>query len=164
MLKRSYWCALCVVVLVVAGCRQPDGQIPQPSTEEQNEIGDVSRDLLNVARGDAQATQELSDDLGNFTPFDAAIRLAPQMGVRLARALSGRTVTDQQARAISEQLFVVFKANTLSVRQITTVQDALRMHLAQIGTPERDIASVLDQVAAVQAAINESPKRWWQVR
>jgi len=164
MLKSWIGYVLCVAAIVSSGCRQPDGPVPQPTREEQNEIGDVSRDLLSVAGGDKQAQQDLSDDLANFSPYDAATRFAPQMAARLSRALTGRKVTDEQARAISQQMFVAFSANKLAARQITGIQEEIRKHLAQIGTPEPDIVAVVNQIASVQAAINEAPKRWYQVR
>ena len=37
----------------------------QPSGDEPDEVYELSRDILNVAGGDKQAFQELSDDLGS---------------------------------------------------------------------------------------------------
>ena len=64
MTSRVFQVLICLCVIVSGGCRQPDGQVPAPGVEVQQELGDVVRDLQNVASArDPQAPKDLADDL-----------------------------------------------------------------------------------------------------
>jgi hypothetical protein len=163
MLKSWIWGACVVVVVAVSpACKQPDGPIPQPTPEEQNEIGDLSRDLLAVAGGDTQAVQDLRDDLVNVGPSERGARFVPEMAARFGRALSGRTLTEEQARTLAHQMYLTFAATALSTKQIDKIQEDVRAQLTQIGAPPDAIEQVTAQIEAVQMELTTSQRRWWQ--
>ena len=153
-----------VCVSVAAGCRQPDGVRPQPTAEDQNEIGDLSRDLIAVASGDRQAVQDLTDGLGNLGSLETARSLAPEMANRLSAALSGRPLSEEHARSVSTQMFVTFAANELNQRQVSQLQDDVRALFKQIGVPADRAEPVVQQIAAVQVVVNTAPRRWYHLR
>ena len=155
-------CACVLVLVASAACRQPDGPIPQPTPEEQNEIGDLSRDLLAVAGGDAQAVQDLRDDLVNVGPSERGARFVPEMAARFGRALSGRMLTEEQARALAHQMYLTFAATALNAKQVDKIQEDVRVLLTQIGAPPDAIEQLTSQIEAVQAELTTSQRRWWQ--
>ena len=58
--------AVVVLALSVAGCRQPDGPLPSMEGSVPNELGDLGRDLLSAASGQADGSKDLADDLAHF--------------------------------------------------------------------------------------------------
>jgi len=158
------WCMVLAAVLLSPACRQPDGPVPTPSEEDSREIVDVSKDLLAVAGGDAQAIEDLSYDIGHLGHTETGVPLAPELGKRLARAISGRKLTDEQARALAHQMYLTFGATELSGRQVDKIEDDVRMQLTQLGVPEDAIDPIVRQIDAVQDAVSTVQKRWWQVR
>src|SRR5262245_38025226 len=58
------------LLLLAVACRDPEGPIPAPTGDEADEVYELSRDILNVAGGDPQAIQELTDDLGTQGPLE----------------------------------------------------------------------------------------------
>ncbi len=155
---------LLLVVVLAAGCRQPDGPPPQPTEQDQNEIGDLSRDLMAVASGDAAALQDLTDGLGNLGSMETGRSLAPEMAKRLSAAIGGRMLPEAQARSLATQMFLTFSAYEFNPRQVTQLQADTRTLFEQIGVPADRTEPVLQQVAAVQALVNTSPRRWYHMR
>jgi hypothetical protein len=161
---RYGWSHLLTIVILVsaAGCRQPDGPIPKPSAEEENKIGDVSRDLLAVKARAASAVKELSEDLANFAPTNEGARHGGEMARRLAASLEGTKLSEDAAREIARDLFIAFSARELSRRQVTTLRDSLGSVLSQTGVQQATATSVLEGVDQVQADLTTLKRRWWQ--
>ena len=51
---------LVALVIVISGCRQPDGPMPVPEGEDLNRIEDLANNLQNIARGDPDGTRDLA--------------------------------------------------------------------------------------------------------
>ena len=164
MRTRQRWINLLTIVILVgaAGCRQPDGPIRQPSAEEENKIGDVSRDLLAVRSREPSAVKDLGEDLSNFAPTNEGGRHGAEMAKRLAASLEGSKLSEDAARQIARDLFTAFSARELSRRQVATLRDSLGSVLSQTGVQQATATSVLDNVNEVQADITTLKPKWWQ--
>ena len=149
---------------MATGCRQPDGPIPTRTADEQNEVGDVSRDILALAGGDASAAEDLAQDLATLGPHETGRAAAPDMARRLQAALRGRSVSEQQAMRLADQMYLTFGADKLSGRQVTEIQQNVRALLTEVGAPAETIEPAVEQVATAQALVNTAPRRWWQLR
>ena len=165
MRTRQRWINLLTIVILVsaAGCRQPDGPIPKPSAEEENKIGDVSRDLLAVRSREPSAVKDLGEDLSNFAPTNEGGRHGAEMAKRLAASLEGTKLSEDAARQIARDLFIAFSARELSRRQVATLRDSLGSVLSQTGVQQATATSVLDNVNEVQADVTTLKPKWWQL-
>jgi hypothetical protein len=138
--------------------------MPTPAGDEPNRIQDLSRDLQNIARGDAQAPGEFKDDLVTLTSEKPdALGAAQAMADRTAAAVTGASLPTATADQLAQQLWFTFKARTISERQITQLQSDVRNTLTSAGAGPDKIQPVVDQVAEVQKALNEAPRRWYQL-
>ena len=162
-MKKLFQALVVASLMLVAGCRQPDGPMPQPTPEEQNEIGDLSRDFLSIAGGDEKAVQDAADDMGGLGPHERGRRFAPEMSKRFARVLTGKTLTDQQALALATQMYLTFAATELSSRQIEKIQEDVRTQLTALGVAADAIDPITRQIEATQAEVTTAERRWWQV-
>jgi hypothetical protein len=164
MLKSSITCVAGVALaLFITGCRQPDGPLPKPNAEQQNEIGDLSRDILAVAGGDRQAVKDMSDDMAHLDRSETAKPLVLEMNARVARAVAGKKLTAEQALNLANQLYLTFAGTALSGRQVAKIQDDVRTQLTQIGAAQEAVTPVVDQIAAIQKVVTTTQKRWWQI-
>jgi hypothetical protein len=165
MRMRHRWCNLLTIVLLVgaAGCRQKDGPMPEPTVEEQNKIGDVSRDLLAVTSKSSSAVQDLTDDLANFAASDEGARHGREMAKRLAASLEGTKLSEEAARQIARDLFVAFSARELSRAQVAKLRENLESTFVKTGVQQASAEPVLEHVEVVQADVTTVKRRWWQV-
>src|SRR5688572_4575362 len=88
--------ALCLAVGSVAGCRQPDGQIPSKEGEQINKTQDISRDLQNIAGKTAGAAGDLHDDLGTMNSNPPPRNLSQELTTALDSALAGKKLPDDE--------------------------------------------------------------------
>lgn len=150
--------------LTVGACRQGDGQMPVPNADVQAELDDVARDLQGVAGGrDPQARQDLADDLRKYTHRIAAEPAVDEMSRRTAEAIAGIDLQEQAAQRLAHSLWVSVAAQQLSERQIEEVQTDMRLLLTSFGVSEQNAQQVAEQVGAVQSAVNDRPRRWYEV-
>jgi hypothetical protein len=98
-----------VAVVGLAGCRQPDEDIPPPTDDQVNQIDDIARDLQNGAAGRAEGPSELYDDLYNLTDPAPPRHLVDTVAETLETALAGTSPSDAAARQIADVLFVVHR-------------------------------------------------------
>ena len=164
MRMRHRWCNLLTIVLLVsaAACRQPDGPMPEPTAEEQNKIGDVSRDLLAVTSKSPSAVQDLTDDLANFAAGDEGARHGREMAKRLAASLEGTKLSEEAAHQIARDLFVAFSARELSKTQVAKLRENLGSVFVKTGVQQASAEPVLEHVEVVQADVTTAKPRWWQ--
>ena len=154
--------ALCLAALAFsAGCRQGESPLPAPVGEQENKIGDISRDLLHIANGEAQAEMELNDDLMNL---DGGWR--PDVRVReLTRSLSVvlamKTVPDASALALARELFIACTGRELSVRQIEQLEVRVRDLVAGLGAAGEGAARVSTATRALASEVTENRLRWF---
>ena len=156
--------SLVVVLLLAAACRQADGPVPQPKGDEPNEVYELSRDILNVAGGDPQALREMSDDLGTQGPLETGQPGAGALAKSLQTALVSRRLSDEQARRLAGDLYIVFTADKLSVSQVDALQERVGGLLREVGAPESAIPPVRNDIKSVQALVNTSGRHWWEFR
>jgi hypothetical protein len=166
MMKRTTWpvssmAAGAVLMLVLSGCRQPDGSVPAPQGEQTNRVDDISRDLQNLANNDANAPAELYDDLTYLESVPRPPERLKEMADALAVALRGGKLPDADARQAATLIFQLVAARDLSQGQIERVGSELRSALVKAGaTPD-----VADRVSAAGAAlagdVTQNKKRWY---
>ena len=155
---------LCMAgALCVAGCRQPDGPPPRAEGDVPNRVGDLGRDLQNVAGGDKQAPQDLRDDLVVFVD-NKPERLAPveELSRRTSDAVVGKKLGDQQAQQLAQQLWTAVAARQMSDKQVQNLQKDVQATLTAVGVPDDRTQRVVAQVADVQKAVSERKRRWYE--
>ena len=153
-----------VLPLLLPGCRQADGPMPEPSGEVPNRLADITRDLQAVARGDEQARQDLADDVTVFVDSDGEARMAiNELSRRTAEVVTGSRLSEQSAQRLSQQLWTAAAARELSQRQVETLQGEMHALLVEIGVPEDRAENVATQVGEVQRRLTDRPKRWYQL-
>jgi hypothetical protein len=160
MMKRLLL-ALVAAVCLSAGCRQPEGTIPQPAGEQVNKTEDISRDLLAVARRENGAVNDLRDDLENLTGEQPPAHLVEGLSSGLETALAGKTVADDVAMKLATQLFVSVSARELSQRQIESLRTEVTATLTGIGVAPPQADTVATAVGEIQHAMTTNRRRWW---
>jgi hypothetical protein len=150
-----------VLVMALAGCRQPDGSMPLPAGEQTNRVDDISRDLQNVARSDSSAPAELLDDLTYLESVPRPPERLKELGDALTASLRGGTLPDPEAKRVSTLIYQMVAARDLSESQIAQIGTDLRETLVKAGsTPE-----AADRVAAAGSAlageVTQNKKRWY---
>jgi hypothetical protein len=154
---------LLAVAVVIAGCRQADGPMPTPNESVQEDLSDVVRDLQNVAGENAQAPEELAEDLRKYAVRPAAVPAVDELTRRTAAALSGAMLTEQHAQRLAQTLWVTIAARELSERQVEVLQGDVQTMLTSIGVPEAGAQQVAAQVGEVQRAVSDRPRRWYEL-
>jgi hypothetical protein len=152
---------MCCLCLLLAGCRQPDGALPVETSEDPGRQMDVSRDLLNMSGGDANAQQEFADDLKLWgSESNAPWVPGNELARRLAVTLKGKNLTEQSAAQLARYLWLTAAGRQLSERQVERLQEDVKALLVTTGATEADAKSVADQVGEVQKSVTVA-KRWW---
>jgi hypothetical protein len=149
--------------LAVCGCRQADGPTPTPTREQANEIGDIARDLINVANKDPQAPEELRNDIAKYGSNEEAAREMVGLAQEVSQALAGARLDETAARSLAETLWVGLTARELSQRQVEALGTEVKTVLAPTGVPEERAQSIANRLSAVQKTVTANPKRWYQV-
>jgi hypothetical protein len=153
-----------VVVLMVSGCRQPDGEVPTPNETVQEELGDVTRDLTYIASGrDPQAPQDLTEDLRKYAVRPSAASAVDELSRRTAQAVAGSRLTEQSAQRLTHNLWLSVAARDLSERQVEALQNDVQALLMSIGIAEDRAHDVALQVGEVQRAVTNRPRRWYEL-
>lgn len=153
------------VVLCLAGCRQPDGIVPAVDEENANRITDVANDLRAVGRGDEDGRRGLVDDLAVFPDEHnpTAVAAARGFGEKVADALAGVDLNDEQAEKVARSCWTLVAVSDLSDRQVEALQQELGGHLREIGVPEDRVATLVAEMPAVQQGITSRPRRWYEL-
>jgi hypothetical protein len=155
---------LCLAgALCVAGCRQPDGALPKAEGDVPNRVGDLGRDLQNVAGGDKQAPQDLRDDLIVF--LDNKRERFPsveELSRKTSDALVGKKLSDQNAQQLAQQLWTTVAGRQLSDKQVQNLQKDVQTTLTAVGVADDRAKGVVTQVANVQKTVTERKRRWYE--
>jgi hypothetical protein len=155
---------ICASVLILAGCRQPDGQVPTPDAVVQEELGDVARDLQYIAdKRDPEAPKNFADDLRKYAQRPSAVSAVDELSRRTAGAVAGRQLTEQAAQRLTHNLWVSVAARDISERQIESLQNDTHSLLVSVGIPEDRAEQVAIQVGEVQRAVTNRPRRWYEL-
>jgi hypothetical protein len=156
-------CALIpVMALSLAGCRQGDGPVPTPNAATQNEIDDMSRDLLGIARKDAESQKYLSDDLHKYTDVSSNLPAFDELARRTSGVVAGAKLSEQAAQQLAHNLWLTVSAREMSERQVETLQMDFQTVLVSAGVPEPSVQPVTEQVQEVQRLVTTRPRRWYE--
>lgn len=146
-----------------AACRQPDGPTPSPARDQQNEIRDIAKDMLNVINSDPDGAGDLSSDISKYGPNPEATEASRELARRLIEVLPSARLDEQTAQRLAHSLWVGLTAKELSARQVEAVKNEVRDVLRGAGVEEPSADAVAQQLGAVQEEITNNPKRWYQV-
>jgi len=155
----------CLGVLLCLGCRQPDGIVPVVDEETSNRITDVANDLRAAGRRDADGRRGLIEDLAVFPHEhnEPGLEATRAFAGRLADALSGVELNDEQAERVARTCWNLVAVDDLSDRQVAALQEELGAQLRGFGLAEDRIAALLAEMPAVQQAITTRPRRWYEL-
>ena len=164
MTSKVCYGAIGVVVLLLGGCRQPDGTVPTPDATVQEELGDVARDLQYIAAArDPEAPKNLADDLRKYAQRPAAVPAVDELSRRTAGAVTGSQLTEQAAQRLTHNLWLSVAARDISERQVESLQNDTHSLLVSVGVAEARAQEVALQVGEVQRAITARPRRWYEL-
>jgi hypothetical protein len=161
-MRSGFRYAVVFAVVGLGGCRQADGPMPTPTQNVQAELTDVARDLQNVSARNAQAPDELRDDLSKYTQRPTARPAVDELSRRVANVLPGSTLNDQDAQRLAHNLWVSIAAREISERQIESLQNDVQSILMAVGVAEENAQQVAAQVGEVQRAVTDRPRRWYE--
>ena len=148
--------------LALGACRQADGPMPTADANVQNDLEDIRHDLQNVAKGDPAGPQDLADDLGKYPRRKEDVPSVNELSRRTVNLLAGRTVNEVTAQRLAHSLWTTVAARELSERQIETLQNEVQSILVSVGIAEPQAQQVAVQVGAVQKAVGDRPRRWYE--
>jgi hypothetical protein len=163
--KRQIAYAVIVAgALQLAACRQADGPVPEATASTPNELGDISRDLQNLASGDPSGPKDLSDDISHYAEnTNGGPAAAAELSRRMGEALKGKTFKLAQAMPVAHSCWVAVAGRQLSEKQIAALQDEMKSGLMSLGANEQQAQSVADQVGVVQQTVTARHRRWYEL-
>jgi len=137
--------------------------MPEASETVANELGDISRDLQNVAYQSPSAAQDLTEDISHYAQgSNGGEAAAQELAQRLAQALAGKMFKVAQAMPVAHTVWVAVAARQLSEQQIENLSNEMKSELMALGVDESRAQSVADQVGAVQQAVTARHRRWYE--
>ena len=137
--------------------------MPEASETVANELGDISRDLQNVAYQSPSAAQDLTEDISHYAQgSNGGEAAAQELAQRLAQALAGKMFKVAQAMPVAHTVWVAVAARQLSEQQIENLSNDMKSELMALGVDESRAQSVADQVGAVQQAVTARHRRWYE--
>lgn len=150
----------------LAACRQSDGPMPTPAPDQEGEIRDLSRDILNIASGsDPQAPKDLADDLLRYTADKrpAANPTVMELSTQTAAAVKGRTLSEEAALQLARHYWMAANARELSEAQIETLGNDVQALVQSLGVPEQQAAAIGTNVRELQGFATDRTRRWYEV-
>jgi len=164
MTRQIAYAVVFAATLQLAACRQADGPLPETTPSTANELGDISRDLQNVASGDREGPKDLSDDISHYAERPAGGReAAAELSRRLGEALKGKTFTLAQAMPVAHTTWVAVAGRQLSEKQVENLRNEMKSELMSLGVNEPQAQSVADQIGAVQQTVTARHRRWYEL-
>ena len=150
--------------LSVAACRQADGALPPATGTVANELGDISRDLQNLASGNAEGPKDLADDIRHYAEgTNGGEAAAGELSQRLGVALTGKAFKLAQALPVAHTCWVAVAGRQLSEKQIADLQNEMKSQLMSLGVDEPQAQNVAAQVGVVQQAVTARHRRWYEL-
>jgi predicted small lipoprotein YifL len=150
----------------LAACRQSDGPLPTPAADQEGEIRDLSRDILNIASGsDPQAPKDLADDLLRYTADKrpAANPTVMELSSQTADAVKGRAISEEAALQLARHYWIAANARELSEDQIETLGTDVQTLVQSLGAPEPLASSIGAEVRELQGFATDRTRRWYEV-
>jgi hypothetical protein len=162
--RTSAYALVVAVVLSLAACRQADGPLPPATGTVPNELGDISRDLQNLASGNAEGPKDLAADIGHYAEgTNGGQAAAAELSRRLGQALTGKTFTLAQALPLAHSCWAAVAGRQLSEKQVENLQNEMTSQLMSLGVPEQQAQNVAAQVGVVQQAVTARHRRWYEL-
>ena len=150
--------------LSLAACRQADGALPPVTGTIPNELGDISRDLQNLASGNAEGPKDLADDISHYAEgTNGGPAAAAELSQRLGQALTGKNFKLAQALPLAHSCWVTVAGRQLSEKQVTDLQDEMKSQLMSLGVSDQQAQTVAAQVGVVQQAVTARHRRWYEL-
>jgi hypothetical protein len=163
VLRQICFVLILVVTVTLAACRQADGPMPEASESIANELGDISRDLQNVAYRNPTGVQDLNEDISHYAEgTNGGQAAAQELARRLGDALGGKMFKVAQAMPVAHTAWVTVAARQLSEQQIESLKNEMKSELMALGVEEQKAQSVADQVGVVQQAVTARHRRWYE--
>lgn len=164
MKQHSTRAVLVIAALSLAACRQADGPLPPATGTVPNELGDISRDLQNLASGNPDGPKDLSDDLGHYAEgAPGGPPAAAELSRRLGQALTGKNFTLAQALPLAHTCWVAVAGRQLSEKQVENLKNEMKSQLMSVGVADPQAQTVADQVGVVQQAVTGRHRRWYEL-
>ena len=158
--------ALFVVLLssaCAAGCRQADGAWPNSeAADTPNRLHDLTRDLQNVAAGDAEGPKEFADDLAGFAEVPAGVSAARNLADGVTNTIRKRTASEDACKQMASILWKSVASRQLSERQVDGLKDDMRGVLTSIGVSQADANAVADRIGQTQNSVSVRTRRWYE--
>ncbi|MDO8794972.1 MAG: hypothetical protein Q7J25_10180 [Vicinamibacterales bacterium] len=165
MTSRSF--ALVVVGLLSFGlsaCRQADGPMPErSSSNRQDDIEDIGKDLMNVVGKDANGPAEMTEDLQKLADAAAAKPKVEELAGRLKQVLPGVKITPPESQQLAEKLWQGITATEITERQVKALQEETKVLLVNAGVPESEALSTVAVLADIQKATTRRVRRWYEL-
>ena len=167
LIRVKRYSAYALVVLVafsIGACRQADGALPPATGTVPNELGDISRDLQNLASGSPDCPKDLGDDLSHYAEgTNGGAAAAAELSRRLGQALTGKTFKLADALPLAHTCWVAVAGRQLSEKQIENLQNEMQSQLMTLGVDENQARNVAAQVGTVQQAVTARHRRWYEL-
>jgi hypothetical protein len=150
--------------LQFAACRQADGPMPETTPSTANELGDINRDLQNLATGNPDGPKDLASDISHYAEgSNGGAAAAEELSRRLGQALNGKSFKLAQAMPVAHACWVAVAARQLSEKQVETLRNEMKSGLMSLGVNEQQAQNVADQVGVVQQAVTARHRRWYEM-
>jgi hypothetical protein len=165
-MKRSLPGIVCVALLFLPSCRMADGPVPNVKHGElANRIGDLSRDLGNIAAGHPDANMEFIDDLMTFVDVadkpDAATP-ARELGNQLIEIYSTSKASDRAVIPLLEEVVVGLAGTSLSEGQVRDMKQSVEKAAIDLGVDGVSARTLAAQIEIVQYAVTSRHRRWYE--
>ena len=162
--RQFGYALLFAAAMQFAACRQADGPMPETTPETSNELGDISRDLQNLASGNPDGPKDLSDDIGHFAQDSKnGQAAADELSRRLGQALTGKSFKLAQAMPLAHTCWVTVAGRQLSEKQVEALKNDMKTQLMSLGANEQQAQNVADQVGVVQQSVTARHRRWYEL-
>ena len=162
--RQIVYAVIVAAACQLAACRQADGPLPGATASTPNELGDISRDLQNLASGDPSGPKDLSDDISHYAEgTNGGPAAATELSRRLGEALKGKTFKLAQAMPVAHTCWVTVAGRQLSEKQVDALQNEMKSGLMSLGANEQQAQNVADQVGVVQQAVTARHRRWYEL-
>jgi hypothetical protein len=166
-MKRLPLSIVCLFALVLTSCRMADGPVPNPKEgETANRVGDLSRDLSNVAAGHGEATADFMEgllqfvDLGDKPDAEAPVK---ELGNQLVAAFTETKASDRAVVPLLEHVVVGLEARDLSENQVEQLKENVLKAATDLGVADVKARALAAQIEIVQHAVTDRHRRWYEV-
>ena len=163
--RHSVYAIVFASVFAIAGCSQADGPLPPATGTVPNELGDIGRDIWNLAGGGADGAKDLSDDISHYAQgTNGGEAAARELSNRLATALKGKPFKLAQAMPVAHTCWETVASRQLSEKQVEGLKTEMKSQVMALGATDQQAQTVADQVGVVQQAVTARHRRWYELR